>query len=52
MLLEQVRETMQNDGLYVLSLADAAEEMNREVCKQWDTELAGMPPPEMNCPGY
>jgi hypothetical protein len=49
---EQVRKTMQNDGILVLSLADAEEEMNREVCEQWDTELAGTPPPEMNCPGY
>jgi hypothetical protein len=49
---EQVRQIMQNDGLYVLSLADVEEEMNREVCTEWDATTMGTPPPEMNCPVY
>jgi hypothetical protein len=49
---EQVRETMENDGLYVISFADEVEDMNREVCAEWDVTTMGTPPPEMNCPGY
>jgi hypothetical protein len=49
---EQVRQTMQNDGLYVMSIQDEVESMNREVCAEWDVTTMGPPPTEMNCPGY
>jgi hypothetical protein len=49
---EQVNEAMQNDGIYVIAITEAAEEMNREVCAEWDVTTMGTPPPEMDCPGY
>jgi hypothetical protein len=48
----QVREVMDNGGFYIRSLLDAAQEMNQEVCAEWDVTTMGTPPAEMNCPGY
>jgi len=48
----QVREVMDNGGFYITSLLDAAQEMNQEVCEEWDVTTMGTPPAEMNCPGY
>ena len=49
---EQVREVMDNGGFYITSLQDEAQEMNQEVCAEWDVTTMGTPPAEMNCPGY
>jgi hypothetical protein len=49
---EQVNEAMQNDGIYVIAITEEVEEMNRQVCAEWDVTTMGTPPPEMNCPGY
>jgi len=48
----QVREVMDNGGYYITSLQDAAQEMNQEVCAEWDVTTMGTPPADMNCPGY
>jgi hypothetical protein len=49
---EQVREAMANEGFRVVSLEEEVENMNREVCAEWDVTTMGTPPPEMDCPGY
>jgi hypothetical protein len=43
---EEVRRTMDNGGLYVVSLQEAEEDMWEEACQEWDTEIAGSLPPE------
>ena len=46
----QVSEAMANDGLLVVSIEDEVDEMEQEMCAEWDTTL-GTPPPEFNCEG-
>jgi hypothetical protein len=52
----QVHDVMDNEGFYITSLQDAAQdaarELNQEVCAEWDVTTMGTPPAEMNCPGY
>jgi hypothetical protein len=48
---DQVSEAMQNDGIYVIAVAEEVESMTREMCAEWDTTTLGTPPPEWNCPG-
>ena len=45
----QVRDAMANDGLLVVALQEEIEEMEQEMCADWDTTTMGTPPPEFNC---
>jgi hypothetical protein len=49
---KQVRETLENGGIRVVSLEEEAESMTQEMCAEWDVTTMGTPPPEWNCPGY
>jgi len=40
---------MANDGLLVVSIQNAVDEMEQEMCAEWDTTTMGTPPPEFNC---
>jgi hypothetical protein len=45
---DQVSDAMANDGLMVVSIQDEVDEMEQEMCAEWDTTL-GTPLPEFNC---
>jgi hypothetical protein len=49
---EEVRKAMENNGIWVMSIADEVESMTQDMCNDWDTTTMGTPPPEWNCPGY
>lgn len=47
----QVRDAMANDGLFVVAIQDEVDEMEQEMCAEWDTTTMGTPPPEFDCDG-
>jgi hypothetical protein len=49
---EEVRQTMENGGIWVLAIEEEVESMTQEMCAEWDTTTMGAPPKEWNCPGY
>ncbi len=48
-LNEEVNATMQNDGVYLLTIEDKIEQ---QACKSWDPRTLGPPPERWECPGY
>jgi hypothetical protein len=47
-LNEEVSKSMQNDGIYVISVAD---ELAEEMCAAWDPRSLGPPPKQWDCAG-
>ena len=43
---------MSNGGFLITSFEEELDEMNQQVCEEWDVTTMGTPPPDMNCPGY
>jgi hypothetical protein len=41
---KQVREVMDNGGIYITSLQDEAQEMIEMACEDWDAKVVGPPP--------
>ena len=48
----QVQRAMSNGGFLIASFEEELDEMNQQVCEEWDVTTMGTPPPDMNCPGY
>jgi hypothetical protein len=48
-LNEEVKEAMQNDGVYVLTVEDKIEQ---QACESWDPGALGPPPEQWDRPGY
>jgi hypothetical protein len=51
-LTRRFTKLWQNDGIWVLSMANEVESMTGDMCKDWDTTTTGTPPAEWNCPDY
>ena len=47
-LNEEVSKAMRNDGIYVVSVDDEAEQ---QMCSVWDSKKLGPPPKQWECAG-